>query len=56
MGTNAKLDLDKVSPSINQTVYKGIIDSLLYLTASYPDIVFSVGICALFQVDLKELT
>ena len=30
-------------------MYRGIIDSLLYLTASRPDIVYSVGMCARFQ-------
>jgi len=29
--------------------YKGMIDSLLYLTASKPDIVFDVCLCARFQ-------
>ena len=31
-----------------------MIGSLLYLTASRPDIVFSVGLCARFQSNLKE--
>nr|XP_018630028.1 uncharacterized mitochondrial protein AtMg00810-like [Nicotiana tomentosiformis] len=35
---------------INQTMYRGIIRSLLYLTASRPDIVFSVGLCASFDL------
>ncbi|XP_015078393.1 uncharacterized protein LOC107022236 [Solanum pennellii] len=30
-------------------MYRGIIESLLYLTASRPDIVYSVGMCARFQ-------
>ena len=30
-------------------MYRGIIGSLLYLTASRPDIVYSVGMCARFQ-------
>ncbi|XP_070002364.1 secreted RxLR effector protein 161-like [Nicotiana tabacum] len=32
----------------------GIIGSILYLTASRPDIVFSVGLCARFQSNSKE--
>ncbi|XP_019235760.1 PREDICTED: uncharacterized protein LOC109216082 [Nicotiana attenuata] len=32
----------------------GIIGSLLYLTVSRPDIVFSVGLCAKFQLNSKE--
>ncbi|KAH0719582.1 hypothetical protein KY285_015613 [Solanum tuberosum] len=39
---------------VNQTMYRGIIGSLLYLTASRPNIVFSVGMCARFQVAPKE--
>ncbi|XP_070009047.1 DNA polymerase delta subunit 3-like [Nicotiana sylvestris] len=31
-----------------------MIGSLLYLTASRPDIVFSIGLCASFQANLKE--
>ncbi|XP_070016005.1 secreted RxLR effector protein 161-like [Nicotiana sylvestris] len=40
--------------SIVQKLYRGMIDSLLYLTASRPDIVFSVGLCARFQANPKE--
>ncbi|XP_070005481.1 secreted RxLR effector protein 161-like [Nicotiana sylvestris] len=35
-------------------LYRGMIGSLLYLTASRPDIVFSVGFCARFQANPKE--
>ncbi|XP_070010320.1 secreted RxLR effector protein 161-like [Nicotiana sylvestris] len=35
-------------------MYRGIIGSLLYLTASRPDIVFRVGVCARFQSNPKE--
>ncbi|XP_015158410.1 uncharacterized mitochondrial protein AtMg00240-like [Solanum tuberosum] len=35
-------------------MYRGIIGSLLYLIASRPDIVFSVEMCARFQVAPKE--
>ena len=31
-----------------------MIGSLLYLTASRPDIVFSVGLCARFQTNPKQ--
>ncbi|XP_016438597.2 secreted RxLR effector protein 161-like [Nicotiana tabacum] len=39
---------------MNQTMYRGITGSLLYLTASRPNIVFSVGLCARFQSNPKE--
>ncbi|XP_075102008.1 secreted RxLR effector protein 161-like [Nicotiana tabacum] len=35
-------------------MYRGIISSLLYLTATRPYIVFSVGLCARFQSSPKE--
>ncbi|XP_070010760.1 secreted RxLR effector protein 161-like [Nicotiana sylvestris] len=41
--------MDKIGSPVNQTMYRGIIVSLLYLTASRPNIVFSVGLCARFQ-------
>jgi len=42
------LDLDEKGISIHQTKYRGLINSLLYLTASRPDIMFSVCMCAKF--------
>nr|XP_018622684.1 secreted RxLR effector protein 161-like [Nicotiana tomentosiformis] len=35
-------------------MYRGIIGSLLHLTTSRPDIIFSVGLCARFQSNPKE--
>ncbi|XP_075083552.1 secreted RxLR effector protein 161-like [Nicotiana tabacum] len=35
-------------------MYRGIMGSLMYHTASRPDIVFSVGLCARFQSNPKE--
>ena len=48
MGTNSKLIADESDSLVNQTMYRGIIRSLLYLTASSPDILYSVGMCAGF--------
>ncbi|CAJ2642238.1 unnamed protein product [Trifolium pratense] len=39
---------------VEQKVYRGMIGSLLYLTASRPDILFSVCLCARFQSDPRE--
>lgn len=47
--TTAKLDKDELSSPINDIKYRGMIGSLLYLTTSMPDVVFSVGLCARFQ-------
>lgn len=52
--TSAKLDVDEHGKSVNKTMYRGMTDSLLYLTLSHPDIVFSVGLCARFQSKPKE--
>lgn len=52
--TNSNLDVDESVPSVNETMYRGIIGSLLCLTASRPDIVFNVGMCASFQSNPKE--
>jgi len=39
---------------VDQKLYRGMIGSLLYLTASRPDILFSVCLCARFQSDPRE--
>ncbi|GKC87838.1 retrovirus-related pol polyprotein from transposon TNT 1-94 [Tanacetum coccineum] len=53
MSTEAKLTKDEEGESVDNTKYRGMIGSLLYLTASRPDIVFSVCLCARFQEDPK---
>ncbi|XP_070021848.1 secreted RxLR effector protein 161-like [Nicotiana sylvestris] len=52
--TTTKLDIDEPGSSVDQKLYRGMIGSLLYLTASRPNIVFSVGLCAKFQANPKE--
>ena len=42
MATNGHLDLDVDSKPVDQSLYHSMIGSLLYLTASRPDIMFSV--------------
>ncbi|GKC39649.1 hypothetical protein Tco_1052033 [Tanacetum coccineum] len=44
---------EEESESINNTKYRGMIGSLLYLMASRPDIMFRVCLCARFQEDPK---
>lgn len=53
MSTSVKLGRDPSSKSVNSTLYRSMIDSLLYFTANRCDIAFSVGVCARFQVDPK---
>nr|GEU59899.1 retrovirus-related Pol polyprotein from transposon TNT 1-94 [Tanacetum cinerariifolium] len=49
MSSDNKLTKDEECESIDSTKYRGMIDSLLYLLASRPDIIFSVCLCARFQ-------
>ncbi|GKF39771.1 retrovirus-related pol polyprotein from transposon TNT 1-94, partial [Tanacetum coccineum] len=53
MSSNAKLVKDEECESVGTTKYRGMIGSLLYLTASRPDIMFGVCLCARFQEDAK---
>ena len=48
MGSSSYVDQDESGVSINITKYRGMIGSLLYMTASRPDIMFSVCLCARF--------
>src|SRR3954464_4374358 len=48
------LGKDEVSKKVDQKLYRGMIGSLLYLTASRPDILFCVCLCARFQSDPRE--
>jgi hypothetical protein len=54
MATNAHLDLDEGDNSLDLKFYRFMIGGLLYLTASRPDIKFSVCMCAMFQSSPKE--
>jgi hypothetical protein len=51
MGTNGHLDLDTGGKSVDQKVYRSMIESLLYLYASRPDIMISVCMC---KIDRKS--
>ena len=43
---NVKLTVDLLGKSVDPSLYRSMIDSLLYLTARKPDISYSVGACA----------
>jgi len=51
---STRLIMDDRNPSVEEKFYRGMIESLLYLTASRPDIVFSVDLCPHFQSKPKE--
>jgi len=54
MVTKCHLALDPNGKEVDQKVYRSMIGSLLYLCASRPDIVLSVGVCARYQASPKE--
>ena len=45
---------DESGIEVNQTMFRGMIGSLLYLPASRPDIMQFVCVCARFQANPKE--
>ncbi|GJR55976.1 retrovirus-related pol polyprotein from transposon TNT 1-94 [Tanacetum coccineum] len=49
MSSETKLTRNEDGEPIDDTKYRGMIGSLLYLTASRPDIMFSVCLCVRFQ-------
>ena len=46
MSPNVKLIVDLLGKSVDPSLYRSMIGSLLYLTASRPDIIYSVRVCA----------
>ncbi|GKB96954.1 integrase, catalytic region, zinc finger, CCHC-type containing protein [Tanacetum coccineum] len=49
MVEKSKLDADPQGKEVDPTRYRGMISSLMYLTASRPDLVFVVCMCARFN-------
>ena len=43
------------SINVDVSIYRGMIGSLLYLTASRPDIMYATCLCARFQADPRDL-
>ena len=54
MGTNGNLDSDASGNMVDQKLYRSMIGSLLYVTASRPYVIFSVCMCARFQASPRE--
>ncbi|CAM8956687.1 unnamed protein product [Rhodiola kirilowii] len=52
--THLKITKDDAGTKVDQTLYRSMIGSLLYLTASRPDTAYVVGVCARYQADPKE--
>ncbi|XP_023747002.1 uncharacterized mitochondrial protein AtMg00810-like [Lactuca sativa] len=53
MGFGYKIFADSSSVAVDEKKYRGMIGSLLYLTTSRPNIMFSTCLCARFQVNPK---
>ena len=51
---NVKLTVDLLGKSVDLSLYRSMKGSLLYLTASGPDISYSVGVCVRYQANPKE--
>jgi hypothetical protein len=54
MGTNDQLGIDDSGNMVDQKLYRSMIESLLYVTASRPDVIFSVCKCARYQASPRE--
>jgi hypothetical protein len=54
MGTNENLDSDTSGNMVDQKLYRSMIGSQLYVTASRPDVMFIVCMCARFQASPRE--
>jgi hypothetical protein len=54
MSSTASLGPDEDSEAMDQREYRSMISSLLYLTATQPDIQFIVGLCARFQASPRS--
>ena len=48
LSSTYKLDKDEKEKKVDQKLYRGMIRSLLYLTASRPDIIYCICIYARF--------
>ncbi|XP_023768358.1 uncharacterized mitochondrial protein AtMg00810-like [Lactuca sativa] len=53
MAFGYKISADPFEESVDHKTYRGMIGSLMYLTASRPDIVFATSLCARYQADPK---
>ena len=55
MHSTTYLGLENESKKVDVTQYRAMIGSLLYLTMSTPDIMFSVCLCTRFQKEPREV-
>jgi hypothetical protein len=55
MSSTASLGPDEDGEVVDQREYMSMIGSFLYLTATQPDIQFTVGLCTRFQASPRSL-
>ena len=46
ISSNVKLTVDLLGKNVDSSLYRSMIGNILYLTASKPNISYSVGVCA----------
>jgi hypothetical protein len=54
MVVGCKLSKDDISPDVDQRTYRSMIDSLLYITTSCPNIMQAVGMVGRYQSTPKQ--
>jgi len=54
MSTSYYRDANLTGTTVDQTKFRGLIDYLVYLITSRPDIMSTVCLCARFQTNPKE--
>jgi hypothetical protein len=54
MSSAASLGPDEDGEAVDQREYRSMIGSLLHLTATRPDIQFTMGLCARFQASPRS--
>ena len=54
MSPNVKLTTDLLGKSVDSSLYRSMIGSFLYLTASRPDTNYNVGVCVRYQANPEE--
>ncbi|KAJ9561524.1 hypothetical protein OSB04_006684 [Centaurea solstitialis] len=54
MATGNKIGPDQEGKDVDLRTYRGMVGSLMYLTASRPDIMFATCVCARYQAKPKE--
>ncbi|KAI3729427.1 hypothetical protein L6452_18085 [Arctium lappa] len=55
MAPGTKIGTDPSGKAVDVRTYRGMIGSLMYLTSSRPDIMFSTCLCARYQANPKEI-